>query len=288
MVNIYRPQTIAQAVDTLAVGNCTLFAGGTDLMVHHRARLGLVPDFKKDVIFIDGIKEICQIENSPWGKGIRIGAGATLAEIEQNELVPKILKNAMIKIAAPALRNRATMGGNICNASPAADSLPPLYLLDARVILSSIDGQRQLPISAFITGPGKSVLKKGEMLSHIVLPKSDCNHFFYHKVGTRAANALTKLSVVGLAKVENNIVTDFRVAFGAVGPTVIRSLELEKKVIGQSLQQIQCPEFLQKMIELYTPLITPIDDQRSTAQYRHQASLNLLKRFLLSLYENAH
>lgn len=285
MVNIYRPETLAQAVDTLSVGEHTLFAGGTDLMVHHKARLGLLPSFSKDVVFVDTIKEITQIEDSPHGTGIRIGAAATLADIEKSDLVPQILKQAIVKIAAPALRNRATLGGNICNASPAADSLPVLYLLDAKVVLISVNGQRQLPIAGFITGPGKTLLQKGEMLSYIVIPKSDFSQTFYHKVGTRAANALTKLSVVGLAKVEGKLITDCRVAFGAVGPTIVRSLDLEKKVKGQSLKAVQNDEFLLKITELYSPLITPIDDQRSTAEYRHQASINLLKRFLLSLSE---
>ena len=286
MVNIYRPETIAQAVDTLSVGEHTLFAGGTDLMVHNKARLGLIPGFKKDVVFVDGITEITQIENSTFGSGIRIGAAATLADIEKSALVPQILKDAIVKIAAPALRNRATLGGNICNASPAADSLPPLYLLDAKVILSSQIAQRQLPLAGFISGPGRTLLQQGEMLSYIVIPKCECEQTFYHKVGTRAANALTKLSIVGLAKVDGRLVTDFRVAFGAVGPTIVRCLDLEKKIIGQSLSAIQSDDFIQKIIELYSPLITPIDDQRSTAEYRHLASLNLLKRFLLSLQEN--
>jgi xanthine dehydrogenase FAD-binding subunit len=287
MVTVYRPDTLEQALDKLAVGEHTLFSGGTDLMVRHSVRPGITPDFKHDVVFLDAIEElqhITQIElESDLQSGLCIGAGVSLHDIEINPLVPDVLRQSVANIAAPALRNRATMAGNICNASPAADSLPALYLLDAKLVLSSIHGQREMPIANFITGPGRTCLQQGEVLTHVVIPQADLPVTFYHKVGTRAANALTKLSVAGLAKVEQGKVVDWRVAFGAVGPTVVRSTVLEQKIIGQPVEMLREPLFIENILSGYSKVICPIDDQRSTAQYRHRASLNLLERWLTQL-----
>jgi xanthine dehydrogenase FAD-binding subunit len=208
MVTVYRPDTLEQALDKLAVGEHTLFSGGTDLMVRHSARPGITPDFKHDVVFLDAIEELQHItpielesdlgtEAGLCQSGLCIGAGVNLHDIEINPLVPDVLRQSVANIAAPALRNRATMAGNICNASPAADSLPALYLLDAKLVLSSIHGQREMPIANFITGPGRTCLQQGEVLTHVVIPKTDLPVTFYHKVGTRAANALTKRRLQG-------------------------------------------------------------------------------------------
>ncbi|PSW06536.1 FAD binding domain-containing protein [Photobacterium lipolyticum] len=278
MVAVYRPETLAQALDWVAVGKHTLFSGGTDLMVQHAVRSGLTPNFEQDVVFLDAIEELKQITQTE--QGLSIGAECSLADIEQDPLVPDILRQGVANIAAPALRNRATMAGNICNASPAADSLPALYLLDATVVLSSLRGQREMAIADFITGPGKTQLQDDEILSHIIVPKSDLPIVFYHKVGTRAANALTKLSVAGLAKVVDGQVVDWRAAFGAVGPKVVRSRELEQLIIGQPVSMLGEPLFVGNILEQYSKIIRPIDDQRSTALYRHRTSLNLLQRWL--------
>lgn len=288
MVNIYRPESLAQALDTLSMGELMLFSGGTDLMVQHGVRAGMSPRFEQDVLFVDAIEELQYITASEHEQALYIGAGVVLADIEQHPLVPSVLRQSVAKIAAPALRNRATLAGNICNASPAADSLPALYLLDARVVLSSIRGQREMRLEDFILAPRVTALKPDEMLSHIVIPQQDLPEVFYHKVGTRAANALSKLSVAGLARIKRfpkkaPILEDWRVAFGAVGPTVVRSRELESLVIGQSLETLAKPGFIAQVTDCYREIIRPIDDQRSTSAYRQQASLNLLTRWLEGL-----
>ncbi len=284
MVEVYRPDTLAQALDKLAVGEHTLFAGGTDLMVKSSVRPGMTPAFIKNVVFVDAIAELQQIVHTKainqQAPALVIGAGVTLNDIEENSLIPAVLRQSVAKIAAPALRNRATMAGNICNASPAADTLPALYLLDARVVLSSLKGQRELAIEEFITGPGRNQLKSDEILTHIVIPCLDFEQTFYHKVGTRKANALTKLSVAGAVKVENHVIVDWRVAFGAVGPAVARSRELELRLRGLSTEELHEIRLIDEIVAMYREVITPIDDQRSTASYRLQASINLLRRWL--------
>ncbi|MGR5062420.1 FAD binding domain-containing protein [Photobacterium sp. DNB22_13_2] len=288
MVNIYRPESLAQALDTLSMGELMLFSGGTDLMVQHGVRAGMSPRFEQDVLFVDAIEELQYITASEHEQALYIGAGVVLADIEQHPLVPSVLRQSVAKIAAPALRNRATLAGNICNASPAADSLPALYLLDARAVLSSIRGQREVRLEDFILAPRVTALKPDEMLTHIVIPQQDLPEVFYHKVGTRAANALSKLSVAGLARIKRYpkkapVLEDWRVAFGAVGPTVVRSRELESLVIGQSLETLAKPGFIAQVTDCYREIIRPIDDQRSTSAYRQQASLNLLTRWLEQL-----
>lgn len=288
MVEVYRPETLEQALDKLAVGEHTLFSGGTDLMVQNSVRPGMTPSFTRDVVFVDSIEELKKInevhrEGVVSESSLKIGAGVTLSEIETHPMVPEILRQSASKIAAPALRNRATMAGNICNASPAADTLPALYLLNARVVLSSVHGEREMALEEFITGPGKNQLKQDEMLTHIVVPKAELPETFYHKVGTRKANALTKLSIAGAAKVEKGIIADWRVAFGAVGPTVVRSKSLESRIVGQPVERLSDQEFIDEVVSQYSEIITPINDQRSTAEYRHQASLNLLRRWLSHL-----
>lgn len=296
MVTVYRPETLEQALDKLAVGEHTVFSGGTDLMVQHGVRPGMTPSFEHDVMFVDAIGELQHItvgsiepqEEGDVDSALFIGAGVTLSEIEAHPQVPEILRRGVAKIAAPALRNRATMAGNICNASPAADSLPALYLMDARVVLSSVDGQREMALEDFILAPGLTQLKHGEMLTHIVIPQLDLPEMFYQKVGTRAANALTKLSVAGLARVEKGRtgkgkLVDWRIAFGAVGPTVVRSRELESLLVGQPTEKLANSRFVDEIVALYSDIIRPIDDQRSTAEYRHRTCLNLLHRWLSQL-----
>lgn len=281
----YRPESLEVVLDKLALAKHILFAGGSDLMVQHSARPGIPPVYDNNVIFIDAINSLKQIKEViiSGTQFVSIGAGANLHQIEIDPLVPEILQRSVASIAAPALRNRATLAGNICNASPAADSLPALYVLEALVVLASVDGERTVPISEFITAPGKTVLANNELLVAVLIAKQDLPITFYHKVGTRAANALTKLSVVGVANIVDEIIVDWRVAFGAVGPTVIRSIEIEQKLLNKPISLLVQDSAVKNIVDAYGEVIKPIDDQRSTASYRHGVSLALLQRWLNQL-----
>ncbi|MGF1763206.1 FAD binding domain-containing protein [Aliivibrio kagoshimensis] len=281
----YRPESLEVVLDKLAQAKHTLFAGGSDLMVQHSARPGIPPEYNENVIFLDAITSLKEIKaiTVKGDRYISIGAGAKLHQIESDPLVPEILQQSVGSIAAPALRNRATLAGNICNASPAADSLPALYVLEALVILASVDGERTVAISDFITAPGKTIIAENELLIAVLIPNVEWPISFYHKVGTRAANALTKLSVVGVAKVVDDVMVDWRIAFGAVGPTVIRSTEIEKLLCQQPPTALIQERLVNKVVNAYGDIIKPIDDQRSTASYRHGVSLALLKRWLNQL-----
>ena len=280
MVETLRPRKLSEALKWLKDKNALPFAGGTDLMVHYRNYSGTSSSIKRPVLFTDIIEEMRQIEID--GDFVVIGAACTLAELEINSEIPKLIRLACSEIAAPALRNRATMAGNICNASPAGDTLPPLYIYNGQVVLTSSSGTRTLPISDFITGPGQTVLKSDELLSAVKIPRQDDEVYYYRKVGTRAANALTKLSAAAIAQVSGGIITDFRLALGAVAPVIVRREEIEKLLVGISVDQIN----ISRILEAYNPHIRPIDDQRSTAKYRKEVALNLIRDFLKKLQES--
>jgi len=276
MVKVFMPQSLKEALRIRKEEKAIPFAGGTDLMVKRGRLRGLAPYFEKPVLFLHKVKELTGVK---FEEGrVRIGALSTLSEILENRDIPLILKYAIAEIASPAIRNLATIGGNICNASPAGDTLPPLYVMNARVVLSSFTSEREMKIMDFIKGPGSTDLKEEELLKEIIIPVEFFNIVFYRKVGTRKANSLSKVSFAGVAKLDNGIIKDIRISFGAVAPTPLRAPEIEEEIIGKNKGKIiaKIPDILEK----YARIIRPIDDQRSTARYRKTISLKILEYFL--------
>ena len=249
--------------------------GGTDLMVRFRRPGGLPPRFEKPVLFIGHLAELSGIVSEK--SCVSIGPCCTYTSLMNDERVPAILRKCIWNIAAPAIRNRGTIGGNICNASPAGDTIPVLYALGASVVLSKKGGRRIMLIEEFITGPGKTVREEDELLTGIIVPLLNFSFSFYRKVGTRRYNSLSKVSCAGLLNSKGETVSDFRMAFGAVAPTVIRSRAIEEKIVGKSLAVIR--DLVPDICREYAGLLTPIDDQRSTKSYRKAVSLRLLSLF---------
>ncbi len=276
MVDFYIPGTLDEALEIRADKKTIVFAGGTDLMVRARVWFGVPSKFDLPVLYIGKLEELKGV--SVDGRSIRIGAGTRLSDIAANPDVPEPLRVAVLSMAAPAIRNMGTIGGNICNASPAGDTLPVLYAFDAVLELRSLKGTRELPIRDFITGPGKTALRGDEILTAITFDTPEFDVYEYRKVGTRKANALSKLSFFGLLAFDGNTVADFRAAFGAVAPTVVRQRFIEQKLVG--LRREEAHEVIGDVVESYADFINPIDDQRSTAFYRKQVSLRLLRHFL--------
>lgn len=277
MVEAYKPNNLKEALELLAFNDCIIFAGGTDLMVKGKRWPGLAPSFEKPVMFISQLQELREVTED---NGIlTIGAACTLSELVDNELIPEHFKTVFRQMASPGIRNIATIGGNICNASPAGDSLPLLYALDAEVVLQSSCRKVELPIAEFIQGVGKTILKPGEMLTAIKVPKSSFNTITYRKVGTRKSTALSKLSFIGLAASDKEGLQDVRLAFGAVAPTVVRSRDAEEDIIDMlKLGSLD----ISQIIDDYSILIKPINDQRSTALYRKKACIRLLVDFIIN------
>ena len=276
MEKALRPETLRKALELMTGTAAIPLAGGTDLMVRYKRQGGLVPRFEKPVLFIGHLKDLALIVE---GKGcVSIGPCSTYSMLLKESRVPEVLRTCMGNIAAPAIRNRGTIGGNICNASPAGDTIPVLSALGASVVLSRGKGRRIMLVDEFITGPGTTVREEDELLTGVIVPGERFDFSFYRKVGTRRYDSLSKVSFVGLMKREGERVADVRLAFGAVAPTVVRSKETEDMIIGTSLKDIK--PIIPDICSRYEKLITPIDDQRSTKKYRKAVSLRLLGHFL--------
>lgn len=278
MVIATTPTNITEALEFLSEKDAIIMNGGTDLMVKKKSWSGTIPSFDKPILFINSLKELKQVFTEK--NNLIIGSGCTFSQLERSPLVPIYLKVVIREIASPAIRNLATIGGNICNASPAGDILTPLYALDAKLRLVSRNKERIIPIKEFIIGPGKTLLNANELLTEIIIENYNNKKFYYHKLGTRKATALAKASFIGFYEVENNIIRDLRIAFGSVGPVVIKDRDLELTLVGGSIKDTRYK--ICEIVERYSELIRPINDARSTAKYRKAVCLNLLRNFLLN------
>ncbi len=277
MIQHFIPSNLNEALEILSKHNCFILAGGTDLMVQKHVSTGVLPHFEKDILYVMDLKELDYI-NLDSDKNIHVGASTRFIEIEESPLVPEIYKKVIREIASPNIRNMATMTGNIANASPAGDSIVPLVINDAGVVLVSVNGERTVSVNDFILGVRKIDRKPDEMIKEIVLKPQELN-YFYKKVGSRKAESITKVSLLGAYRVEDGIIKDFRVAFGSVAIKVVRNTKVEKKYIGKSVKELK----VNQVVQDYAKLIAPITDQRSNKEYRHKVAMNLLKKFLVDL-----
>lgn len=273
-----KAKTLREVLDIIYNRDTIIFAGGTDLMVKYKNWSSLVPTIKKDVIFIDDIDELKHINEDQVS--IEIGSCCSLSDVSKNNSIPNVLREAADNMASVAVRNLATIGGNICNSSPAGDLLPPLYALDAKIKIESKDQERLFPINEFILGPGKNLLRKNEVVTKVIIKKEVFQKEIYKKVGTRKSTALSKLSFVGLCKSNDSSIEDIRIAFGAVGPKVVYSKSIEEEIIMKGLLN---KEDIENIIYQYKDLIRPITDQRSNKFYRKNVCLNLLENFLKNI-----
>lgn len=267
----FYPQNLNQLLEILSENNGTIYAGGTDLMVEKRRGKALAADLTLPIIHIKDVPELNKIEiNDGY---VEIGACCSYSTLLESEIIPQILKDAIITIGGPAVRNFGTIGGNICNASPAADCIPPLAVLDARLLLESkIDiksdiDKREIGLDEFILGRKKVDLKKGEVLTKIIIPENylyDIIYSKFEKVGLRNAMTLSKVSVSILATKQK----DIHISFGATAPKFVRIVENEKKITKKKVNF----EIFKK---LYEPYFSAIDDQRSKKEYRENIALIL-------------
>lgn len=276
MVKSFYPDTLAEALRIRFDESAIPYAGGTDLMAARRRGMGLLPDFRRPVLFVGHLRECRGI--SRRNNHLTIGAATTLSEVWEDQRVPDLLRQAMAMMASPAVRNLGTLGGNICHASPAGDALPPLHVLDATVTLAGAEGKRDLNLAEFILGPGRTDLHDDEILTTINIPDSAFTSTWYRKVAPRRSSALAKVSLAAQAVVRDGVLNDLRLAAGAVAPTVVRSRQVEEMLIGHTATEVHglLPEILGK----YDGLLAPIDDQRSTAAYRRKVTLRLIRYFL--------
>jgi OHCU decarboxylase len=252
-------------------------AGGTDVMVQYAA--GKLPARK--LVSIWNLPELRRIEVTAGE--IRIGAGCTYTDLRKHEIVGSqfpLLRSAARWTGGVANQNRGTIGGNIVNASPAADSLPALLVYDAELILVSVRGERRLRYANFHTGYKKTLLATDELLQAVCLPRRFSGYFNHaRKVGARNAQAISKVCIAALGRMADGVVEDVRIAMGSVAPVPLRMTDTENIVRGKAIDS----ELLLLARKTVAAEIRPIDDIRSTARYRAAVAGNLVAEFLNQL-----
>ncbi|NCB01405.1 MAG: hypothetical protein EOM67_04455 [Spirochaetia bacterium] len=279
----YIPLDLEQALRVRKETGAKPIAGGTDLMVVHRRGTGVVPTFPWPVMIITQLKELEGITVDDGN--IVIGALTHCHEIEDSPIVPYAVKVAASLMGAHSLRNIATIGGNICNASPKGDLPVPLIMMDAQVVLVSATGKREIPLDEFIVGAKETLLQDDEILTQvrIPLPKNPYTYVFYRKIGTRKANAISKLSMsVAITLDEKGTITDFRAANGASGPKVARKREVEKIIIGTNVKELE--ENIPTIVEAYNAILSP----HAMPEYRRSSTRRMLEYFLHKVGELPH
>lgn len=277
----YQLTTPASLHDALAlIGNepgvWKPFAGGTDLMVLLEA--GKLAH--RNYVNIWPLRELRGIEITD--AHVTLGALTTYTEVQANEVLQHefpMLCQAASETGGLAIQNRGTLGGNVVNASPAADSPPALLAYDAEIELVSSSGSRWLAYDGFHTAYKQMTMRADELLSRIRLPRifADVKHY-YRKVGTRKAQAISKVCFAGVARMEDTRVADVRVVLGSVAPIVLRCKQAEDAIRGNEIKD----DTVKLARETLQREIVPIDDVRSTADYRLRVAANLLADFLVS------
>jgi CO/xanthine dehydrogenase FAD-binding subunit len=249
-------------------------AGGTDVMVQYAAGKLLA----QKLVSIWNLPELQGIET--LRDEIRIGAACTYTELREHNMIAQefpLLADAARWTGGIANQNRGTLGGNIVNASPAADSLPALLAYEAELILVSVRGERRLPYLGFHTGYKKTKLASDELIRAVCLGRRFSGYFHYaRKVGARNAQAISKICVAALGKLRGGVIEDIRIALGSVAPVPLRLTEVERVVGGKSLD----PQLVNLARQAVSAAIRPIDDIRSTARYRSVVASNLVVEFL--------
>jgi len=258
--------------------NKKFLAGGTDLIV--RLKDNLIKE--ENIIDIKEIEELKGIKES--GEFLEIGPLTTFTEIIESEILNKyspLLVLASKKIGSVHIRNKGTIGGNLCNASPAGDSIPPLMCEEAKLILKSKKKERVVDIEKFFLGPGKTSLESDEILFKILIKKwKNSNFGFFNKLGQR--NALTISIASNCVKIEkeDGVIKDIKIALGSVAPTVVRARKVEEAILNsKNLNEDE----LFKISSLVVNEIDPITDVRGTREYRMEVSKYLLFESLIHL-----
>jgi CO/xanthine dehydrogenase FAD-binding subunit len=272
----HSPATLVEALDLMAERGRELkiIAGGTDLMVAMNA--GALDD--AEFLDIWRIDELRGIEDE--GERISIGALTTYTELIRSPLVREsapALVSASRTIGAVQIQNRGTIGGNIVNASPAGDSLPALAAYDAELELVSARGRRRVAFDGFYTGYRRTVLEADEMVFAVRVPKLKAGERdFFYKVGTRRAQAISKIVMAARAEVEGKTIRSIRIGIGSVAPTVIRAPRTEQLLTGGPLS----PALIEQARRMISSEVAPITDLRSTEHYRRTVTGNVLVKFL--------
>ncbi|HAX96743.1 MAG TPA: xanthine dehydrogenase family protein subunit M [Prolixibacteraceae bacterium] len=284
---LHQPTTLEKTLSLLATygKKAHVFAGGTDLLIDMKD--GEVRP--EHVVSISGIPNLSFIEHDE--QGLRIGALTTLRDIENSKVIKDkylLLQEAVCTMGSVQVRNIATIGGNICKASPAADTAVPLLALDAQVKIANLAGERTWPLEKFFIGAGKTSFESGELLIGIQVPPLPENTgTSFLKISKSAVGSIAKLSVAVVLRVANGICEDVRIALGAVASTPIRAREVERALKGKRVDDTLIEKVSLLAAEAVQPssVKTTIRPHRTTFEYRKTVCPVIVKRALKKALE---
>lgn len=279
-----RVSTLRQALDAMwdSKGSSVFMAGGTDLLV--KIKEGIIRPLR--VIDMKGIKETEGFSTSE--SEFSIGSLTTIRTLETSPAVSRnapLLAQAAARLGSVQIRNRATLGGNLCNAAPSADTAPALLALDARAEIYGRKGLRVIDLRDFFLGPGSTILEEGEILASLKIPLSETRKgSVYYKVTTRKAMDIAFVGVAVLLEIdEDDRIKKARIALGAVAPTPVRVPSAEKLLEGRTLDDT----LIHESAELAVEACRPITDLRASAGYRKEMVNQLCRKGLAVAYREA-
>jgi len=277
----YQPGSVAEVLEILASakGRARLVAGATDLAIQ----------LKRGEVRVDSLVDVTRIPDLDHirrnGSKIEIGALVTHAQAAKSELLKEeapLLVEACSQVGSPQIRNVATIGGNIATASPAADTVPPLLVLEAQVFLASDKGERCLSLEELLLRPGRAAIANEEIITRVefhALHPGTRSAFL--KLGRRQAMAISVVNVATVLRLANDHVEEVRIALGSVAPTVVRCRQAERALLGEPFNE----QSLTRTCQAAANETLPISDIRGTADYRYFVAQALLRRALLAAAE---
>lgn len=281
-ISIHRPESLIEALEMMgALESVKPIAGGTDLLPLMRDRAISLDD----LVDIQGIQELKGITFEDGT--LRIGALVTLTEILESPLVAEtapVLREAVGQIGSVQTRNQGTLVGNLCNASPAADSATTLMVLGAMAEVASTKGSRRVPVEELFAGPKMNSLGKDELVTRIVIPEAPLGSgAAFEKLGRRKGITLSVVNAAAYLELDGGKCVDARIALGAIAATPIRVPDIEATYKGRKLT----PEAIEESSRACYALVSPVDDVRASAEYRREMSCVLVKRAIIKALSRA-
>ena len=267
MENGYAPTALNEALHLLSTNQLTPYAGGTDLMIEEN-RAG-------SYLFLHNIPELKHVRLDD--AHVCFGAGCTFTELLENELTPELLKKALRQIAAPAIRNEGTIGGNIANGSAKADTALICFVTDSKLRIASSRGERIIPIKTFYKGRKQLDIAPDELIVEVLMPRKWLDSYYYQKIGARKSLAISRLSFAGLMTIENWKIAHCATAYGAVSDVILRREDIDAMLIGKTIAQAKAEK--EAYLKAFDEAIVPIRG-RVSAEYRKDVCLGLLREFL--------
>lgn len=280
--NLHRPETLREALELLqSLEGARPIAGGTDLLI--LLRDGAIQT--KHLVDLSQVGELRYIREADGV--IHIGSMTTHSQLIRSKLIAEkasVLRESAMSTGSIQTRNRGTVGGNLCNASPAADTAPPLLVLDAKAKISSMKDNRIIPLAVLFAGPKINSLSPDELLTEIAFRVPPANSgISFHKLGRRRSVTLAVVNAAAYLALEGDLCKEARVALGSVAPTPLRMTPVEERLEGRKLSK----RLINEASSECRDLVDPVDDVRASAEYRREMACVLTGRVLTDAWKRA-